>query len=72
MASRPFTAGKFECQNINTTLLYSNKQIYNNTWDDGDNTSRDVITQTVEEAYFSREGEYLKEPDWTKVEEANK
>ena len=47
--------------------MFSNKQIYNCTFDSGASSSREVITQCVDKAYFARDGKYLKVPDWKNI-----
>ena len=51
------------------TTLFSDGSIENKTFDNDEETFASFVTGLPEEAYFSKEGQYINEPDWNKVEE---
>ena len=48
-------------------LLYSYGEIRNETFDNGTETSADYFEKTPDQAYYSKNGEEKKLPDWDKI-----
>ena len=50
-------------------LLFSDGSIENKTFDNDEETSANFVTGLPEMAYFSKDGRYINEPDWSRVGE---
>ena len=68
MENRLYITSKWLSARFLTLKFHSLGEIYNYTYDCGEETSRIEISDTPEQAHFSKEGKDMKDPDWDLIE----